>query len=66
LSAANDLEAAGVDLTQAENIAKKMGEIGRPDLDWLVTKADLFRALLVLSLGTIAVTAGLVTQTRRA
>ena len=61
LTAANDLEAAGVDRNQAEAIAKKMGEIARPDLGQLVTKADLYKALLVSSLGTIAATVGLVT-----
>ena len=61
LTAANELEAAGVDRSLAEAIARQLREIARPGLDQLVTKADLYKALLASSLGTIAATVGLVT-----
>ncbi len=61
LTAANELEAAGVERVQAEAIARQMRQIARPSLDQLVTKADLYKALLASSLGTIAATVGLVT-----
>ena len=61
LVAANELEAAGVERSQAEAIARQMRQIARPGLDRLVTKADLYKALLASSLGTIAATVGLVT-----
>ena len=61
LLAANELEAAGVERSQAEAIARQMRQIARPGLDRLVTKADLYKSLLASSLGTIAATVGLVT-----
>ena len=60
LGAANELEAAGVERGQAEAIAKQLHGIARPGLDQLVKKADLYKALLASSLGTIAATVGLV------
>lgn len=60
LSAENELEAAGVERGQAEAIAKQLQGIARPGLDQLVKKADLYKALLASSLGTIAATVGLV------
>ena len=61
LSAAEELEAAGVDRNQAEAIAKQLRGVAAPGLDQLVTKADLYKALLASSLGTIAATVGFVT-----
>ncbi len=61
LTAADELEAAGVDRSQAEAIAKQLRGVAAPRLDQLVTKADLYKALLASSLGTIAATVGLVT-----
>ena len=61
LAATNELEAAGVDRDQAEAIAKQLRDVATPGLDQLVTKADLYKALLASSLGTIAATAGIVT-----
>lgn len=61
LAAANELEAAGVDRNQAEAIAKQLRGVVAPGLDQLVTRADLYKALLASSLGTIATTVGLVT-----
>lgn len=60
MSAANELEAADVERGQAEAIAKQLHGIARPGLDQLVTKADLYKALLASSLGTVAATVGFV------
>ena len=61
LTAARDLEAAGLERTHAEAIVKTMRESGRADFASLATKADLANLetrLVRWIVGTILTTAG--------
>ena len=60
MTAANELEASSVERRQAEAIAKQLRGVALPGSSQLVSKSDLYKALLASSLGTIATTVGLV------
>jgi len=60
LSAARELEAAGIERRQAEAIAEGMRRAATADRDELATKADLYRALWIQGAGIVAIIGGFI------
>ena len=56
LKAARELEAAGMDRTQAEAVAKTMRDAAGADLDRVATKADLYQVALAIVIANAAIT----------
>ena len=56
LKAARELEAAGMDRTQAEAVAKTMRDAAGADLDRFATKADLYQVALAIVIANAAIT----------
>ena len=56
LKAARELEAAGMDRTQAEAVAKTMRDAAGADLDRVATKAVLYQVALAIVIANAVIT----------